>query len=144
VRTGTKSDVKTATRILVEGLSPDDILGMPDADLDELLLRKERIVFSVGTAEILASFRIRESTLTAEIGHIDGGGEGVLPFLWLLVGRLAEKRRLSEVEWLVHAVRCPRPNTKLRRVLERKGFTIRDVPGSGTVYRFVQRTDEHA
>jgi hypothetical protein len=64
-----------SSEILVEGMSARELLELPTVELDALLLRAERIVFSVGTAEVLASFRVRERSLTVELGHIDGGGD---------------------------------------------------------------------
>jgi len=49
------------------------------------------------------------------------------------------RRGLSAVEWIVHAVNCARPNPKLRRVLERRGFEVRDIAGIGEAYYFVRR-----
>lgn len=133
------TEVGRSAEILIEGLLPREIFRLPDADLDALLLRTEPIVFSVGSASILASFRVRGSALVIELGHIDGGGEGVLRTLWLLAEQYATKRELGEIDWLVHAVRCPHPNVKLRRVLEKRGFSVQDVPGTGCVYRLIQR-----
>ena len=126
------------SEILVEGMSVREFLGLPAAELDALLLRPERIVFSVGTAEVLGSFRVRERSLVVELGHIDGGGEGVLRALRLMAQRYAKDRGLTTIEWLVHALNCPRPNPKLRRVLDKRGFSVQDVPGTGRVYRLVE------
>jgi hypothetical protein len=126
--------------ILIEGMSAQELLSLPTAELDALLLGPERIVFSVGTAEVLGSFRVQKHSLTVELGHIDGGGEGVLRALYLMATRFAKDRGLLQVEWLVHAVSCPRPNPKLRRVLEKRGFSVEDVPGTGRVYRLLQAT----
>jgi hypothetical protein len=127
-----------SSEILVEGMSARELLELPPPELDALLLRPERIVFSLGTAEVLGSFRVRERVLTVELGHIDGGGEGVLRALRFMARRYATDRGLSTVEWLVHALNCPRPNPKLRRVLEERGFSVEDVPGTGRVYRLVE------
>ena len=72
--------------------------------------------------------------LIVELGHIDGGGEGVLLALWNLAREYASTRHIPQVEWIVHAVTCADPNLKLRRVLERRGFERRDLPGYGEVY----------
>jgi hypothetical protein len=37
---------------------------------------------------------------------------------------------MTAVEWVVHAVHCSKPNPKLKRVLERKGFIIKEVDGT--------------
>lgn len=57
-----------------------------------------------------------------------------MPTLWLLTERYAQRRELAAVEWIVHAVNCAQPNLKLRRLLDRRGFTVQNVPGHGTAY----------
>ena len=84
-----------------------------------------------------ASFRssqIEPDRLVIELAQIEGGGEGVLLTRWVLARRYASKKRLARVEWIVHAVTCSDPNLKLRRMLDRRGFRVRDVPGSGQAY----------
>lgn len=66
----------------------------------------------------------------------------MLPALWGLAQQYARRKGLREVEWIVHAVYCARPNLRLRRVLERKGFAVVDRPGSGRVYYLLQRIGE--
>lgn len=78
---------------------------------------------------------MRHPTFVVELGHIDGGGEGVLRTLKVLAHQYAAQRGLHRIEWLVHAVHCPRPNLKLRRVLERCGFRVERVADAGEVYR---------
>jgi hypothetical protein len=124
--------------VLIEGLSPDQILALPAEELDALALSGEPLVFRVGTAEVLGSFRVADGALVVELAHIDGGGEGVLPVLTALAERYARREGLAALEWRVHAVRCARPNLKLRRVLERRGFQVRDVPGCGECYHLLQ------
>ena len=51
-----------------------------------------------------------------------------------MVERYARARGLSEVEWIVHALNCAAPPPKLRPMLERRGFEIKDVPGVGAAY----------
>jgi hypothetical protein len=124
--------------VTIEGLTPDQILGLPAEELDALVFCGEPLVFRVGTAEILGSFRVSGGALVVELAHIDGGGEGVLPTLAVLAERYARRMGLTALEWRVHAVHCARPNLKLRRVLERRGFQVRDVPGSGECYHLIQ------
>ena len=45
-----------------------------------------------------------------------------------------ESRTGTKVEWFVYATHCARPNPKLRRVLERRGFVVREVAGRGPCY----------
>jgi hypothetical protein len=120
--------------IRIDGLTPDEILSLPSEELDELVFVGRPLVFRVGSAEILGEFQIVAETLILDLAHIDGGGEGVLPVIAAMAQRLARARGLSAVEWLVRATRCARPNPKLRRVLERRGFVVRDLPQRGECY----------
>jgi hypothetical protein len=69
---------------------------------------------------------------------VDGGGEGALPALAALAHRYALREGLSTIDWRVHAVHCARPNLKLRRVLERRGFTVGVVAGVGECYQRIE------
>jgi hypothetical protein len=121
-------------RIDIEGYSTDEILSLPDEQLDALVLSGEPLVFRAGSAEILGEFRIKGESLIVELAQIDGGGEGVLPTLTSLANRYAKQRELKKVEWIVHALNCAEPNPKLRRVMERRGFQIMDIEGVGKAY----------
>jgi len=76
-------------------------------------------------------FKIARDRLVIELAQIEGGGEGVLVSMASLAKRYATLRALSGVEWIVHAVSCAKPNPKLRRVLEHRGFIIKEVAGIG-------------
>ncbi|HEY1138281.1 MAG TPA: hypothetical protein VGE64_12455 [Xanthomonadaceae bacterium] len=120
--------------ILLEGYTPDAILALPPGHLDGLVLCDEPLVFRAGTADILGRFKVEDRTLVLELGHIDGGGEGALPAIAAIAQRYATREGLDHIEWRVHAVKCARPNLKLRRVLVRRGFEIRDIDGVGECY----------
>ncbi len=124
--------------ILIEKYTPDEILDIPDEILNALVLTGEPLVFKAGSADILGAFRISKEKLVIELAQIDGGGEGVLPTLWILANRFAVQRSLSEVEWIVHAVNCAKPNLKLRRILVRRGFVVENVKGV-EAYHLIQR-----
>jgi hypothetical protein len=124
----------TSRRIDFEGLRPDDILALPQEEVEALILNGKPISFRAGSAEILAQFSIVGDTLRLDLVHIEGGGEGVLPALVVLANRYARIRGLTAIEWRVDAVNCVRPNQKLRRVLERRGFAIADVENLGRVF----------
>jgi hypothetical protein len=124
--------------VTFDGLTLDEVLALPDEAIDALILCAEPLVFRVGTADVLGRFWVADSALVLELGHIDGGGEGVLPAIAHLAERYARRRRLTALDWRVHAVNCARPNLKLRRILERRGFTIADVMGSGVCYHHIQ------
>ena len=118
----------------IEGYSPDEILELPDEQLDAFVLSGVPLVFRAGTAEVLGKFKVKDDSLIVELAQIDGGGEGVLPTLTSLTQRYARRRGLKKVEWIVHALNCAKPNLKLRRVMERRGFHIVDVEGVGEAY----------
>lgn len=122
------------TSVLFDGYTMDAVLALPKADFEALILRDEPLVFSVGSASIIGQFKVAQRTLVVELGHIDGGGEGALPAIASLASRLATRDQLEAIEWRVHAVHCARPNLKLRRVLERRGFVITDIFGVGECY----------
>jgi hypothetical protein len=113
--------------IQIEGMTPEQFLALPDAALDELLFAAGPIVFRAGTATLLAEFSINRDHLLLELGHVDGGGEGILRTLHALAHTVASRRGMARVEWSVHAATCAAPNLKLRRTLERMGFALRVV-----------------
>lgn len=76
------------------------------------------------------------STLTLELAQIDGGGEGALPLISKLAKKIVRDRKIAEMEWIVHAVHCKKPNLKLRRLLIRRGFEIQQIENIGEVYYF--------
>ena len=94
-------------------------------------------MFRAGSALLLGSFKIDSEKLVIELAQIEGGGEGVLLSLASLARRYAKLQDLSQVEWIVHAISCAKPNLKLRRVLERRGFIVKEVAGVGKAYHFV-------
>lgn len=125
--------------ILFEGFTADDILALPDKEISSLVFIDEPIVFKVGTAEILGSFKTKNETLTVELAHIDGGGEGILPLLFILVKKFARQHNLQAVEWIVHALNCAKPNPKLRPTMEKIGFAVKDIENVGKAYYLLEK-----
>ncbi len=123
-------------QITIEGYTAEELLNLPEEQVDAFVLCNQPIAFRIGSAEILGQFKVNAGTLIVELAHIDGGGEGVLPTLWALAERYASKKELKRVEWIVHAVHCAKPNLKLRRVLGSKGFTIKNMAGVGEAYHY--------
>jgi len=57
--------------IIIEGYSPDEILALPDDQLDAFVLSARPIVFRAGTAEILSEFKVRgESLIVVDVEGI--------------------------------------------------------------------------
>ena len=124
--------------ITFNGLTLNDILSLPDDVIDKYVASGAPVVFQAGSAEILGRFWIDANVLFLEIGHIDGGGEGVLPALAVLAARFAKRRQITTLDWRVHALTCQRPNLRLRRLLERRGFRVVDIPGTGLCYQLIR------
>jgi hypothetical protein len=125
--------------ILIEGYTPEQIEALPDEQIAAFVFTSAPIVLKAGSAEVLGEFRLCPGGLVVELAQIEGGGEGVLRTLWVLVDRYATRHGLEQVEWIVHAVNCAKPNPKLRRVLERRGFVVEDVAGIGPAYHYIHR-----
>ena len=128
----------TPSPITIEGYTPEELLSLPDEQLSAWVFSGEPVTFRIGSAEVLGEFRRAGTRLTLELAQIEGGGEGVLLALWRLADRYAAQQGLSEVEWIVHALNCARPNPKLRPFLQRLGFIVEDVPGIGQAYHLVR------
>ncbi|HEX2329905.1 MAG TPA: hypothetical protein VHN74_14350 [Candidatus Angelobacter sp.] len=124
--------------ILFEGLTQDQILKLPPEEIQELVLLGEPIVFRIGSAKLFGSFKVEERRLVIELAQIEGGGEGVLLSLGSVARRYAQLRGLTEIEWIVLAVSCARPNPRLRAMLEHRGFTVRPIPDVGDAYHLVE------
>lgn len=122
--------------ILFEGLTPEAILELPAQEIEQLVLAGEPLVFTAGSARILGEFRRFNDRLNVTLAQIEGGGEGVLPALTILIEKFARSQSLTAVEWIVHAVHCAKPNLKLKRVLERKGFVVKEVHGATAYYLY--------
>jgi len=124
--------------LLIEGYTPDEILALPNEELRAIVLSDEPLVFIAGSANLLGRFSVEGTALVMELAHVDGGGEGALPALAALARRYAVREKLESIDWRVHAVHCARPNLKLRRVLERRGFVVGSVAGVGECYQLVE------
>ena len=120
--------------LLIEGYTSDEILALSNEELNGIILRDEPLVFRAGSANMLGKFHVEELTLVMELAHIDGGGEGALPALASLARRYAIREELDAIEWRVHAVNCAKPNMKLRRLLERRGFQVSTIAEVGECY----------
>lgn len=107
-----------------------------------MILTGRPVVFRAESATILGEFRVDGKRLQIELAQIEGGGEGVLLGLGALARRFACLNELSSVEWIVHAVHCAKPNLKLRRVLEHRGFVISKLPTVGESYYKRERYQE--
>src|SRR6478735_9681445 len=54
----------------VEGYSADEILKLVTTDLREIVFSGNPVVFRVGSAEVLATFRFSPDQIVAELAHI--------------------------------------------------------------------------
>jgi hypothetical protein len=124
--------------IKFEGLTEEEILNLQKHEIESLVLVGRPLVFRAGSATILGSFRLNSYRLTIELAQIEGGGEGVLISLASLAKRYARLNALTEIQWIVHAVSCAKPNLKLRRVLERRSFVVQHVDGVGDAYHLIE------
>jgi hypothetical protein len=120
--------------VLFEGLREEDILNLPKEEVEQFILLGEPLVFRIGSATLLGSFKVERERLVIELAQIEGGGEGVLVSLSSLARRYAKLRQLSGIEWIVHAVSCTKPNLKLKHVLERRGCVVKQLAGVGEAY----------
>ncbi|WP_457394566.1 hypothetical protein [Roseateles sp. P5_E1] len=128
--------------LLIEGYTADEILALSNEDLRAIVLSDEPLVFKAGSANMLGRFKVEGAALVMELAHVDGGGEGALPALAALARRYALRENLASINWRVHAVHCAKPNLKLRRVLERRGFEVASVPGVGECYQLAEALSE--
>jgi hypothetical protein len=124
--------------VLFERYTEEQILRLPKEQVDAMILTGETIVFRAGSAEVLGEFRVENNRLRIELAQIEGGGEGVLLALWALARRFGQLNQLDAIEWIVHAVHCASPNLKLRRVLERRGFVVSNLPNIGEAYYLME------
>jgi hypothetical protein len=129
--------INNRREVLFEGLSESEILALPIEQIDALVLTGQPIVFRAGSATVLGEFRLEKDRLILELAQIDGGGEDVLVSLGSLARRYSRLHGIEAVEWIVHAVNCAKPNLKLRRILERRGFAVRELPKIGQAYYFL-------
>lgn len=120
--------------LLIEGFRPEELPEAFGPQFQAEILAGRPLVARAGTSEVLMSLELRDDLLRAELAHVDGGGEGVLPALISIIVRLARLRGAREVEWLVFATNCARPNPRLRPVLERRGFVVKEISGRGPCY----------
>jgi hypothetical protein len=127
--------------ITSEGLTEQEILGLSLGEVDVLILIGAPIVFRAGSATILGSFRKNSGRLVIELAQIEGGGEGVLLSMASLARRYSSLNGISEIEWIVRAISCAKPNLKLRRVLDRRGFSVEQVRGVGQAYHLIHPSD---
>lgn len=130
-------DPSPTREVLFEGFTSEQILSLPKPTIEQLVLLNEPIVFRVGSAVVLGRFKAETERLVIELAQIDGGGEGVLPSLASLAKRYAKLNGFAAVEWIVHAVSCARPNLKLRRVLELRGFAVKKIADGSEAYHLL-------
>ncbi|MFV1884054.1 MAG: hypothetical protein ACMZ7B_06185 [Balneola sp.] len=121
--------------IKIEGELVDEILKWSESEFDQLVLINKPIVINIGSGEVLGQFTVMdENTLVIELAQIDGGGEGIIPVINKIAKHISKLKKLDSMEYIVHAINCAKPNLKLRALLEKAGFSIKEVYGKGEVY----------
>jgi len=130
-------ELSPTREVLFEGFTSEQILSLPKQTIEQLVLLNEPIVFRAGSAVLLGCFKAESERLVMELAEIEGGGEGVLPSVASLAKRYARLNGLAAVEWIVHAVSCARPNLRLRRVLELRGFAVKKMADGTEAYHLL-------
>ena len=121
--------------IKIEGELVDEILKWSESEFDQLVLINKPIVINIGSGEVLGQFTVMdENTLVIELAQIDGGGEGIIPVINKIAKHISKLKKLDSMEYIVHAINFAKPNLKLRALLEKTGFSIKEVYGKGEVY----------
>ena len=114
--------------MLFEGFTEEEILELPAETVEGLIVLGEPLVFRVGSATVLGSFKISSSRLVIELAQIEGGGEGVLVALASLARRYVGLRKLEGTEWIVHAVSCAKAILgSFGKMLEHRGFVVEEM-----------------
>jgi hypothetical protein len=121
------------TPIRIEGMTAEEVLALPSAEVRRYLADGAPLVLQVGTSQVLAEFSHRPQVLHVVLAHIDGGGEGVLRLLHRLLHAHARREGLARIHWTVTAVNCASPNAKLGRLLNRMAFRRQATP-AGEAY----------
>ena len=109
--------------VLFEGCREEEIPNLPKEMIEKLIALGQPLGFPAGSA----SAPLRNWWRT--FGHrarADRGWQAreCCYHLASLRRRYARLHGFSDVEWIVPAVSCAKPNPKLRRVLEGRGFIV--------------------
>lgn len=120
-------------RPTIEGFTVAELVALDD--FHALVLVGAPILFKVGEAELLGQFSLENTTLIAELGVAEGGGDGTLLTLIDAIKQSARRQALTAIDWRIYAVDCPSPNPKLIRVLEGYCFQREQIESGAIVYR---------
>lgn len=121
-------------QVLLEGFSVDELLKLPDPDFAKLKFHNQPLAFKAGNNTIIALFTLSPEALILEVNHLDRGAEGSLPVISSLAARYAKRENLSFIDWRLPLLNCVAINPKLRQVLERREFRIRQNPAAGNYF----------
>src|ERR1700732_1829907 len=91
-------------KVLFEGLKEEEILDLPKETVEHLILLGEPIVFRVGSATLLGSFKVNCNHLVVELAPDRGRRQrraGVCGFAGETIFQAAY---IVGCEWIVHAV----------------------------------------
>ena len=123
--------------IEVEGFTPEELLALPADAISSFVFTDEPVTFRVGTCRDPWSLSYHRQPPCCGVSARRRRRRRVLVTIAALCTRYAHKRELAEIEWIVHAVHCARPNLALRRVPDNRGFQVRHISGIGPAYHRV-------
>jgi len=129
-------------QLLLDELTPEELLALPLTELDSLLLTGQAIICQADAKHISCKFQRNAGRLTITFRQFDGSCDKVFRQLWDWVYPLAGKLGCSEVEWFIPAAYCNQPNPRLRHVLEQKVFQLVASTDMGEVYYLRHRHAE--
>lgn len=126
-------------KILIDGMREEELVQLSKSkDIQELIFADIPVVFQAGTSDILGQFKRTENELIITLSQIIGGGEGILIKIMNLFRKFAKENDFERIIWKVHAVDCPKPNLKLRKVLELKNFEVVVDGIDGEIYQKIE------
>lgn len=127
-------------QILIDGMNEEELIRLSRSkEIQDLIFADIPVVFKAGTSDILGQFRKTEDELLITLSQIIGGGEGILIKIMNLFRRFAKENNYQKITWKVHAVDCPKPNPKLKKILELKGFEIVIDEIDGQIYQKIEQ-----
>jgi hypothetical protein len=129
-------------QVLLEGFSVEELLKLPDPDFAKLNFHNQPLAFKAGNNTIIAQFILTPDALALEVNHLDRGSEGSLSVIASLAARYALREKRAFIDWRLPLLNCVNVNPKLRLVLERREFKIRNTSNPATGAFFFKRVPQ--